>query len=481
MRASPEVVLSGITKRFGAVTALDRVDLRLMRGRIHALLGENGAGKSTLMAVLFGLVRPDQGSLRIDGADVAFRSPRDAIAAGIGMVQQHFAHVAAFTVAENVALGGQGRYDPTAAAEQVRAAAATAGLALDAGARVGDLPIEAQQRVEIVRALARGARLLILDEPTAVLAPAEATELLAWLRRFADEGGTVALVTHKVREALEVADDITVLCAGRRITTGLASTFTPATLTAAMFSETGQLSELRAPVPPATPERRVVASVRGLSLRGPRGEPRVSDATFTIEAGEIVGVAGVEGAGHAELLRALAGVQAPFAGTIDLPPEVSFVPADRHRDALVLDFPLFENLALRHVGQQSGVVDWPAVRRRTRQVLHAFDVRAGSERSRANTLSGGNQQRFILGRELELRPQLLVAENPTRGLDLRATHAIQSRLREAAASGAAVVLYSSDLDEVLALAGRILVVHRGVVREVSLDRDAVARAMVGGW
>jgi len=481
VRASPEVVLSGITKQFGAVTALAHVDLHLTRGRIHALLGENGAGKSTLMAVLFGLARPDEGSLRVDGTDRVFRSPRDAIAAGIGMVQQHFAHVAAFTVAENVALGGQGRYDPAAAAEQVRAAAATAGLALDAAARVGDLSIEAQQRVEIVRALARGARLLILDEPTAVLAPAEATALLAWLRRFADEGGTVALVTHKVREALEVADDITVLRAGRCVTSGPASTFTPATLTAAMFPEAAQLPDTRAPVAPTVRESRVVASVRGLSLRGPRGEPRISDATFTIEAGEIVGVAGVEGAGHAELLRALAGVQTPSAGTVELPHEVSFVPADRHRDALVLDFPLYENLALHHAGQRSGVVDWQDVRRRTREVLHAFDVRAGSERSRANTLSGGNQQRFILGRELELRPQLLVAENPTRGLDLRATHAIQSRLREAAASGAAVVLYSSDLDEVLALAGRILVVHRGVVREVPHDRDAVARAMVGDW
>lgn len=481
MSSAPEVTLSGISKRFGAVTALDHVDLHLQPGRVHALLGENGAGKSTLMAVLFGLVRPDQGTLRIDGADTEFRSPRDALRAGIGMVQQHFSHVAAFTVAENVALGGRGRYDPATAAREVRAAASAAGLVVDPASRVGDLPIEAQQRVEIVRALARGARLLILDEPTAVLAPAEALDLLAWLRRFADGGGTVALVTHKVGEALAVADDVTVLRGGRRIITGPADSFTAAALTTAMFPEAVELSGRRDPAPAAPAERRVIARVQGLWLRGPHGEPRIADATFTIRAGEIVGVAGVEGAGHAELLRALAGVLSPSAGTVDLPPQVSFVPGDRQRDALILDFPLYENLALRHAGQRSGLIDWPAVRRRTRTVLDTFDVRAGSERSWAGTLSGGNQQRFVLGRELESEPELLVAENPTRGLDLRATFAIQSRLRAAAAGGAAVVLYSSDLDEVLALAGRILVVHRGGVHEVPRDRDAVSSAMVGGW
>ncbi len=481
MRQGPQVSLDGIRKRFGPVVALDGVELQLRPGRIHALLGENGAGKSTLMGVLFGLIAPDAGRLRLDGVEVVLRSPRDAIRLGIGMVQQHFAHVNAFSVAENVALGGRGRFDPRAAHDLVRATARAAGLTLDPSARVGELPVEAQQRVEIVRALARGARLLILDEPTAVLAPAEAAALLNWLRVFANGGATVVLVTHKVREALLVADDITVLRAGRRVASGPAGTFSAERLASVMFPDMPGLPEAvdRESVAAVAPQREVVLSARGVGVRGARGEWRVSDATFQVHAGEVVGVAGVEGSGHRELLLALAGIRQPTAGSLDLPARISYVPGDRHRDALLLELPLYENLALHGAGARRGLVDWDTMRRRTRTLLAAFDVRARSPSDRAANLSGGNQQRFVLGRELESRPQVLVAENPTRGLDLHATASIHRRLREAARDGAGVVIYSSDLDELLALAQRILVVHAGSVAEFPAERDLVGRAMVG--
>ncbi len=479
VRSAPEVFLSGITKRFGPVTALRSVDLRLTPGHVHALLGENGAGKSTLVSVLFGLVRADHGSVFFDGVETPLLGPRHAMTMGLGIVQQHFSNVSAFTVAENVAMGGRGQFHPAAAADRVFAAAGLAGLTLDPSARVGDLSVEAQQRVEIVRALARDARILILDEPTAVLAPDEAAALLAWLRRFADTGGSVLLVTHKVREALEVADDITVLRAGERIVTGPVDTFSVKALAAAMFPDAP--AEDAAPVLPAPLLGSVVVRARGLSLVGSRGEQQISHATFTLREGEIVGIAAVEGAGHAALLRALAGVRSPDAGELELPPEVSFIPADRQRDALVMDFPLFENLALRHAGDLRGRLHWASIRRRTRAVIEAFDVRAASESSSARALSGGNQQRFVLGRELEFRPRLLVAENPTRGLDLRATAAVQDRLRRAARNGTAIVMYSTELDEVFAMADRIFVVHRGEIRDVPKDRGLVARAMVGDW
>ncbi|MDE3052296.1 MAG: ATP-binding cassette domain-containing protein [Gemmatimonadota bacterium] len=459
--------------------AIQDVDLELGAGRVHALLGENGAGKSTLMGVLFGLVRPDRGTIRLDGAEIAIRSPRDAVRLGVGMVQQHFANVGAFTVAENVALGGQGRYRPRVATERVRITAQSAGLAVDPNARVADLPVEAQQRVEIVRALARGARLLILDEPTAVLAPAEAAALLAWLRQFAREGGTVVLVTHKVAEALAVADDVTVLRGGRRIASGPATGFTLSTLAAAMFPKSDGTDDATRATPPAPATGEPVLRAHGLAVRGDRGERRIVDATFSVRAGEIVGIAGVEGSGHHELLQALAGVRQPTEGILEIPGRVSFVPGDRHRDALILDAPLYENFALHGAGARTGLIGWPAMRGRTQAVMAAFDVKARSPRDTAGSLSGGNQQRFVLGRELDARPDVLVVENPTRGLDLQATASIHRRLREAAAEGAAVLVHSADLDEILALAQRIFVVHAGIVREVPPDRDGVGRAMVG--
>ena len=471
-----DVALVGITKRFGTTVALDEVDLRLRPGRIHALLGENGAGKSTLVGVAFGLMRPDQGDVIVDGTEISMRTPRAAIHHGIGMVQQHFSHVPAFTVAENVALGGRGRFDPRAAARKVRVVADAAGLPLDPFARVADLPIGAQQRLEIVRALAHDARVLIMDEPTAVLAPAEASDLLRWLRRFADGGGSVALVTHKVNEALAVADDITVLRAGKRVAVGAASTFTATTLARAMFPDA--VPDAR-PQPPPRIGAGVLVTARRVSLAATAGRAKIREATFEFRAGEIIGVAAIEGAGQETLLRALAGLCTPAAGAMELPAKVSFIPGDRRRDALVLDFPLFENLALRRAVDLRGVVPWRAVRERTRAVIREFDVRADSESAPVHTLSGGNQQRFVVGRELAAEPSLVVAEEPTRGLDLVATSAVHAHLRRAAAAGAVVVVHSSDLDELLALSDRILVVHEGKVRELPVERDLVSRAMVG--
>ena len=479
--SGPEVSLTGITKTFGGVVALDGVDLHLLPSRVHALLGENGAGKSTLMGVLFGLVRPDTGIIRVNGAEVLLRSPRDAIQLGIGMVQQHFSHVGAFSVAENVALGGRGCFRLRTARELVQTVSSAAGLQLDPTARLSDLPVGAQQRVEIVRALARGARLLVLDEPTSVLAPSEAEALLAWVRMFADRGGTVVLVTHKVREALAIADDITVLRGGHRVTSRRAEALTPERLAAAMFPDLPRIEgrSRSTPPQPRPPDESPVVRANALAVRGDRGEVAVAHATFTVYPGEVVAVAGVEASGHHELLQTLARVRKPQSGVLLLPPRIAFVPGDRHRDALLLDFTLFENLALHGAGERSGVVDWNGIRHRTRSVMETFEIRARSPNDRARTLSGGNQQRFVLARALEVRPQLLVAEQPTRGLDMNAMNAVHDRLRAAARAGTAVVIHSSDLDEMLVLADRVLVVHAGAVREVRPDREAVGREMVG--
>ena len=495
------LALHGITRRFGAVTALDAATLEVMPGTVHALLGENGAGKSTLMKIVFGLDRPDAGTIAIDGVPVRWRTPRDAMAAGIGMVQQHFALVTAMTVAENVALGGAGRYDARVARERVRAVGARSGLVLDPDARVADLPVGAQQRLEIVKALARDARTLILDEPTAVLAPAEVDELLAWLRRFRDDGGTVVLIAHKLQEVLRVADAVTVLRRGRTVVAADARDVSAESLATAMLGT--RASEVAAPVAVRdTPHdeepgddadgvtvgaRRVgaarssgasVLALRDVRVVDERGVERVRDATLDVHAGEIVGIAAVEGAGQHELLRVLAGRLAPSTGTATIPAVVGFVPEDRHRDGVVLDASLTENLALRDAGTRTGLVPWARLGREAATVMTERDVRAASPDVPMRALSGGNQQKFVLGRELAGSPAALVVENPTRGLDIRATADVVAALRAARDAGTAVVLHSSDLDEVLAIADRVLVCAAGRVREVPADRDRVGRAML---
>jgi simple sugar transport system ATP-binding protein len=481
---APVLELLGIVKRYGSLTALDDASLVLRPGTVHALLGENGAGKTTLMRVAFGMVRPDAGRVRVDGRDLQLRSPADAIATGIGMVHQHFTLVPAMTVAENIALGGHGRLRRRETVAAVRRIAETTGFALEADARVEDLPVGAQQRVEIAKALARRARIIVLDEPTAVLAPAEADDLLRWLRTYVAQGNAAVLITHKLGEALTIADDVTVLRHGRVRYGGSAAEASTASVTAAMLGADVSRLEL-SPAPTPLAGESVLFRAEGLTLRDERGVVVVRDASFVVHETEIVGVVGVEGSGQRELLRALAGRHELAGGRLERPPAVGFVPEDRHRDAVLLDRPLLENVALRGAGARRGTIPWSDLASRTATLLRQYDVRTGDARTPMRILSGGNQQKLVLARELEgvdetaVTPHAIVAENPTRGLDVRATADVHARLRAARDRGAAVVIYSSDLDEILSLASRVLVVYAGTVREVAPDRDAAGRAMIG--
>jgi general nucleoside transport system ATP-binding protein len=407
----------------------------------------------------------------------------------VGMVHQHFSLVPVMTIAENVALGGRGTLDLARVRDRLRALSERTGFTLDPNAIVATLSVAAQQRVEIAKALMHDARLLVLDEPTAVLAPAESAELLRWLRAYADAGNAAVLITHKLREALSVADDVTVLRRGRTVLAAGREESTPRSLTAAMIG-----SDAESSVAPRPPEHEATAhdkETRGepvfratkITIADEHGVPRIRGASAEVWPGEIVGIAAVDGNGQRELLRALAGRLDPVAGTLERPANVGFVPEDRHRDAVLLDRDIAENVALRGAGARRGVLDWPAVVARTDLLLRAFEVRAEGARAPMRTLSGGNQQRVVLARELAANnaaaPTAVVAENPTRGLDVRATAAVHERLRAAAGTGAAVILYSSDIDEVLLLADRVLVVYDGRVSEAPVERDAVGRAMVG--
>jgi general nucleoside transport system ATP-binding protein len=491
--SAPALALVGITKRFGTVSALDGATLTLHTGTVHALLGENGAGKTTLMRIAFGMIRPDAGELLMDGRRVEWRTPADAILAGVGMVHQHFTLVPAMTVAENVELGAgksdnsknsarwtsRWRYDRRSAEDRVRELGRAAGLNVEPGAFIAGLSVATQQRVEILKALSRAAKILILDEPTAVLAPKESDELIRWLRAYVDRGGTAILITHKLREALAVADDVTVLRRGRTVLVARRSEVDEVTLTRAMIG--GDLASTRYPVPAQpsakpSPKQPIVVLEDVVADDAERRE-RIH-ASLTVRAGELVGIAGVEGAGHHTLLRVIAGRIRPSAGRLIRPDQVGFVPEDRQRDGLILEFSLVENVALHRAGSRRGRMPWARIRRRTAVLMQEFDVRAGEPLVTARALSGGNQQRLILARELDGRPPLLVAENPTRGLDVRATTEVRERLRAARDEGTAIVLYSSDLDEVLALATRILALHAGTVREVPADRDLVGRAIL---
>ena len=504
MTPTEALALVGITHAFGGHRALDDVTTVVARGTVHALLGENGAGKTTLMRVAFGLITPDAGTLRIDGAPVALRSSADAIARGVGMVHQHFMLVPAMTVAENVALGTTGRLDLAAVRARVRTIGEATGLTVDPDARVRDLPVSAQQRVEIVKALARDARTLILDEPTAVLTPEQADDLLRWARRFADEGGSVILITHKLREARRHADEVTVLRRGRvtrhartvdldeaamveAITGGMRLggevapllATTPATDAAATHARTSP-SRVSSGTETAN---EVVLALDAATVTDARGVVRLHPTTLTVRRGEILGVIGVEGAGQRDLLRLLAGRLAPTEGRATIPDGVGFVPEDRLHDAIIPDLTLTENLALADAGTAHGWMRWSSLRDRTTALLAADDVRAAGADAPTRTLSGGNQQKFVLGRERRRASEALIVENPTRGLDLQATARILEGIR-ATAETAAVVFHSTDLDEVLRVATRVVACFDGRVREVPRpadpeDRTPYARALVG--
>lgn len=467
--------LRGISKRYGAVQALERVEFVAAPGQVHALLGENGAGKSTLMRIAFGLVAADAGEVRLFGTRTDSHSVRHAVRAGVGMVHQHLSLVPNLSAAENLVLGGVGKYDPVSAEELLTRTAQSSGLQVPASALVRDLSIVEQQRLEILKALARGARLLILDEPTAVLAPSEIDELLRWIRDFARGGGSVVLVTHKLREALAVADDVTVLRRGITVHVGKARDSSEQDIARAIFPE--QLDGAPQIEPRAPGE--VVATADAVDVMDARGARRIHAASFELRRHEVVGIAAVEGSGHRELLLALAALQPAAAGLLRLPTTIGLIPADRLAEGLVPEFTLTENVALRRAGSRRGLIAWRALADQTASLLKRFSIVAPSPSAPAGALSGGNQQRLVVARELEHDVDLIVADNPTRGLDIRATAFVHAQLRDAAARGAAVVVHSSDLDEVLALASRVLVVFHGEVRDVGSNRDAVGRAMLG--
>jgi ABC-type uncharacterized transport system ATPase subunit len=468
--------MHGITKHFGKLKALSAVSFRLRRGSLHALLGENGAGKTTLMRVAFGMIAPDAGEIHVGGTRRRIRSPRDAISLGIGMVHQHFMLVPAMTVAENVELGGRGRYDAHTSTARLKLLEEKTGLALDPSATVSSLGVPAQQRLEIIKALAHNAHVLILDEPTAVLAPADAQDLLARIRDLVDLGMSVVLITHKLHDAREYADDISVLRNGRLMLTGSMSDFSEAQLAATMLGHDPH--ETAAQVHgTASSAGQTVINLRGVGLIDSAGVRRLRNVDLDIRAGEIVGIAALEGSAS-WLLRVLAGRLTPTEGRCTVPPQTGFIAEDRRHDSLIPEFSLYENVALKDSGARKRVMRWPEIKEQTASLIQRFDVRASGIDMRAQNLSGGNQQKLILGRELADSPVAVVAENPTRGLDINASEMIHDQLRQARNAGCAIVFYSSDIDEVVDLADRVLVLREGTLAEVPLDLRAIGNALL---
>lgn len=472
----PALALEHIDKRFGTLDALKDASLVVRRGTVHAVLGENGAGKTTLMRVAYGMTSPDHGVVRVRGQAVRLRSPADAIELGIGMVHQHFTLVPAMTVTENLALGSRGTFDSRATAAALQDLTSQTGLSLDPNAYVRDLSVTAQQRLELLKVLSRKADILILDEPTAVLAPAEVDDLLRRLRGLADGGRAVVLITHKLREALSVADEVTVLRHGTRVLTSPRPGVDEDQLIEAMLGRRAHSTSAAAGA--SSPGETVIAA-QNVSIVDSRGSARIRNATFEVRGGEIVGVAAVDGSGHRELLRAIAGRLSITSGVLTHPASIGFVPDDRHRDGLVLPMSLTENYALKGAGARRGAIRWRELASAAREIVREFDVRAEGVDVAAGALSGGNQQRFLLGRELHGPPSAIVVENPTRGLDVRASLYVRDKLLDACSKGVAIVMHSSDLDEILAVAHRVFVVYVGEVRELPVDADLVGRAMLG--
>ncbi|MEX1263388.1 MAG: ABC transporter ATP-binding protein [Actinomycetota bacterium] len=492
--ASPLVVMQGVSKRFPGVVANDDVTLDLRSGEVHALIGENGAGKSTLMRVLYGLYPPDSGTISVRGRAVKIASPRDALALGIGMVHQHFVLVDPFTVAENVTLGDEGGpiLHAQDAEQRVKILADSYGFNIDPAAVVEDLSVGEEQRVEILKALYRGVDILILDEPTAVLTPAETSDLFENLSRLRADGKTIVFISHKLDEVLAIADRITVLRRG-----SVVGETSPAETTKAKLAEmmVGRpvLFRLDKPQVQAGDVVLRVDDLRGGRLRG---------LSLEVRAGEIVGVAGVEGNGQRELADSIMGLRPLDAGRIVLGDRdlagvsteeirnagIAFVPEDRHEQGLVLDMTLWENAVMgRHDDEaysgRGGVLLIKKIKELARRLIDEFDVRTRTIESTARTLSGGNQQKLILARELETDPQLLLAAQPTRGLDVGAIEFVWGQILQQKAEGRAVLLISAELDEIYALSDRIVTLYEGrITGEFSPDTPAeeLGRAMLGG-
>jgi ABC-type uncharacterized transport system ATPase subunit len=495
--------LRGITKRYPGIVADDHVDFDLTRGEVHALLGENGAGKSTLMNILYGLTKPDEGEIVVHGKQVAFSSAKDAIEAGIGMVHQHFMLIPVMTVAENIVLGVEPvrdgvLLDERGAEERVRELSQQFGLAVDPSALVSSITVGQQQRVEILKALYRGAEILILDEPTAVLTPQEAGELFAIVRSLQADGKSIIFISHKLNEVLEIADRITVLRRGKKIDTVSRQGATEEGLARMMV---GREVLLRVDKTPATPTD-VALEVKDLQVIDERELEKVRGVSFSVRSGEIVAIAGVDGNGQTELVEAITGLRRIESGTVSvgghafeghftprtmIDAGVGHIPEDRHRRGLVLEFNLAENIALhdydRPPDSKRGWLYPARLVQRAVRLIKEFDIRGGGPLTLARSLSGGNQQKVVVAREVSRNPIVLIAAQPTRGLDVGAIEYVHRRLVEERDSGHAILLVSLELDEVLSLADRILVMYEGrIVGEhaAGVGEEEIGLEMLGG-
>ncbi|HEX7097240.1 MAG TPA: ABC transporter ATP-binding protein [Acidimicrobiales bacterium] len=495
----PSVVLEGITKRFPGVVANDDVNVTVAAGEIHAIVGENGAGKSTLMKILYGMQAPDEGRMFVDGDEVRFTSPKDAIERGIGMVHQHFMLADNLTVLENVILGSEpvvgGFLDFDGGRERILEIGRRYGLEVDPDELVEDLEVGERQRVEIIKVLFRGARILILDEPTAVLVPQEVQELFENLRSLRAEGNTIILIDHKLDEVLAIADTITVMRAGRTVAT------LPATgVTTKQLAELMVGSELPSP---ETTESTVTDiaefEVEDLVVRDElTNRVVIDDMSFVVHRGEVLGVAGIEGNGQAELIDTLLGIRQPASGRVRLGGQditdwdvrrrrkagIGYVPEDRHRRGLLLTAPLWENVMLGHQTSTPFTrgfwINREGARKRAQAVVEEFDVRTPNVDVAAHALSGGNQQKLIFGREMAAGPRFLIAAHPTRGIDVGAQAAVWDQLRAARAKGLAVLLVSADLDELIGLSDTIVVIFRGRL-VARLDPSEVTPEALGSY
>ena len=483
---SNAVHLDGITKRFPGVVANDDVDLVVEEGTVHALLGENGAGKTTLMNVLYGLYEPTEGTVSVGGKPRSFDSPRDAIDAGVGMIHQHFMLVDPMTIAENIVLGNEPRKwgglvaDHDRARREVRELSQRYGFDVDPDATIEEVGVGVQQRVEILKALYRGADVLILDEPTAVLTPQEVEDLLEVVDELTEQGKTIIFITHKLGEAMDAADEITILRDGENVGTVAAEETTREELAELMVGREVLLEVDKRPSEPGD----AVLSVDDLVVTDERDIDAVSGVDFDVRAGEVFGIAGVDGNGQSELVEAITGLRTPDAGRVDYRGEdvtslsrrerieagMAYIPEDRHERGLVMEFDLVENALLgsQHSAEfaEGGRIDWERTRDHTESVIEGYDVRPPNPDAKSESLSGGNQQKFIVGREFERDPTLVVATHPTRGVDIGSTEFIHERLLELRDDGEGVLLVSSNLDEVQGLSDRLAVMHAGEIMDV---------------
>lgn len=475
------IEMLGIRKEFPGIVANDNITLQVKKGEIHALLGENGAGKSTLMNVLFGLYQPEKGEIRVNGKSVKITNPNIANDLGIGMVHQHFMLVDTFTVTENIILGKEpksgGTIDIKKAEKEVQEISQRYGLAVNPKAKIADISVGMQQRVEILKTLYRGAEIIIFDEPTAVLTPQEITELIQIMKTLIKEGKSIILITHKLKEIMEVCDQVTVIRKGKGIGTVSVKETNPNELANLMV---GREVVFKTVKKEASPKENVL-EIKDLVVKDTRGIESIKSLNLNVRAGEIVGIAGVDGNGQTELIEAITGLRKSESGSIklngkevrNLKPRkiteagVGHIPEDRHKHGLVLDFPIGENIVLQTYYQKpyskGGILNFKQIYNKASKIIQEFDVRTPSEYTLARSLSGGNQQKAIIGREVDRNPDLLIAAQPTRGLDVGAIEFIHKRLIEQRDNGKAVLLISFELDEILNVSDRVAVIYEGKI------------------